>query len=695
MIGLIKGLTSHTNNSVLYISRKQASQTNIWQKEKYMEQANSVKEYLKIIKKYDDYPEKYFRGQLEKYTTIPPSIARDNGYTSSESAIYNDCINMGLTNFEGLDMPLERLAKMQHYGVPTRLVDVTIDPLVALFFAVENTKDTSPGVVYLYLHCGLAPDSITAKVLSVLPTLDNLSVLNIRETVQKIFHETISDDDVVAIASNPAIIKYSVALQKSNPRLYHQKGTFLICGNEFLNGAFSKTLRSLDVFTPCAIIRVPYEYKQTVKDELDYKYKISSPILFPELPSVADYIKEKYREKEFSPKGKYHIIKVKDISHGFVKRKSIIIVLNQPLQIEEIQQVAIDAMEQYKQKNHVVWVYIANTGDDYILSNWILRGQWIDSSLDKRFQPIPLKIEDKGYFWDFAKSFSIVADYNSTYVFESDNFLYIYHEQIWQQFVPIYREIESAYLSGEWSSLKAITNTEKKHITNLFMQLQDLGRSRNKEFDEYLGLFSQCIGEADDIRFWVERSSFPDQSIIFQIRKLIDRINTLVDNINNGLLQWNETLSIKRQDYTASQICNHVKPRYSYKATLPVSKTALIVQLNITPTVLPNKTIQVSGETNLFDGAELMLTLNASTGIICSGKSIIDNGRFIFPVCSNHGKGFAPGIINGTISLSLPSTQPKKFTELAGIEYENLTGDFISRNGIGPTGIYEFSLTIE
>lgn len=660
-----------------------------------MEQANSVEDYLKIIKKYDDYTEKYFRGQLEKYTSIPPSIARDNGYASNESAIYNDCVNMSLADFEGLDMPLERLAKMQHYGIPTRLVDITIDPLVALFFAVENTQDTSPGVVYLYFINGLTPDSIATKVLSVLPTLENLTVLNIREAVQNIFHETISDNDIVTIVSNPVVIKYSVALQKSNPRLYHQKGTFLICGNEFLNGAFTNTLRSLDVFTPSIIIRIPYEYKQTIKDELDYKYNISAPGLFPELPSVADYIKEKYKESIFSPKGKYHIIKVKDISHGLVNRKSIVIVLNQPLQINEIQQVAIDAIEQYKQENQVVWVCVANTGDDYILSNWILRGQWIDSSLDKRYQPIHLKSEDKGYFWDFGKSFSIMADYNSKYVFENDINLYICHDQIWQQFVPVYRKIESAFLSRSWSSLSHTMNTEKKHITNLYMQLQDFGRSRNKSFDDYLGLFSQCVGEADDIRFWVERGNLPNQSKIFQIKKLIDRINSLIDIINDGLIQWSDTLSIKRQDYAAFEMNKRNKPWYSFKSILPVSKTALIVQLIITPTVLPNKTIQVSGETNLFDGGVLMLTLNDSTGITYSGKAIIDNGRFVFPVCSDHGKGFAPGIINGTVTLPLPSTQPKKFTELAGIEYEKLTGDFIIRNGIGPTGMYQFSLSVE
>ena len=61
--------------------------------------------------------------------------------------------------FKGLLTPLEELAKLQHYSIPTRLVDVTINPLIALYFAVENTDDLSPGNVLLYLINGYPPYS--------------------------------------------------------------------------------------------------------------------------------------------------------------------------------------------------------------------------------------------------------------------------------------------------------------------------------------------------------------------------------------------------------------------------------------------------------------------------------------------------------------------------------------------------------
>lgn len=660
-----------------------------------MEQANNVEEYLKIIKRFDGYPEKYYRGQLEKYKSIPPSLSRNPGYACNEAAIYQETINMSSAEFDGMDTPLERLAKMQHYGIPTRLVDVTVDPLVALYFAVENLQDDSPGVVYVYILDGLMPNSIEAKVLSVLPTIDILSVSNIQETVAELFHEDISAKDILRIVSNPVIIKDSSMLKKSNSRLFQQKGAFLICGNDVIDGAISSSLRSLDTITPCTVIRIPYEYKQKVKDELDLKHDISTPVLFPELPSVASYIKEKYKESVFSPEDKYHVVNVKDNSIGRVKRKSISIVLNQTLKIEEIQQVAIGVMEQFKQKYNVVWAFVAKTGDDYILSNWVLRGQWIDPSLDKRLRPLKLKTEDKGYFWDFEKSFSFMADYNAKYVFEDDKALYMWHHQIWVQFVPVFEKVKSAFQSGDSSPFAEVINAQKKEITRLYMQLQDFGHSRNENFDGFLDLFSQCIGQADDIYLLVENNNNIEPRKMLQIDRLIKKVNDQIDVINEGLIKWHDELCVTEEDDDKYELDKRTKPEFTFTPTLPISKDALKVKFDITPSILPDKTVQIRGKTNLFDGANLLLSLRTNNGIMCSGKGTIVDGSFSFPTCSDHGEGFAPGVIKGTIILSLPNTQPKEFVKLAGIEYEKLSGDFIRRDGVGPSGRFEFSFTVE
>ena len=52
----------------------------------------------------------------EKYVTMPSSIARDQGYSLHESAIYYESIEMKKEEFKELNTPLERLAKLQQIG---------------------------------------------------------------------------------------------------------------------------------------------------------------------------------------------------------------------------------------------------------------------------------------------------------------------------------------------------------------------------------------------------------------------------------------------------------------------------------------------------------------------------------------------------------------------------------------------------
>ena len=79
-----------------------------------------------------------------------------------------------------------------------------------------------------------------------------------------------------------------------------------------------------------------------------------------------------------------------------------------------------------------------------------------------------------------------------------------------------------------------------------------------------------------------------------------------------------------------------------------------------------------------------MISVHKNEKIICQSKAIVRNGKFISPQFSNHGKGFCSGKYELNITLSFPNLQSKKFIDLAGTEYENLTGDFIKREGIAP-----------
>lgn len=79
-----------------------------------------------------------FRGIADSKYDLLPGLARlKNAECDTEKELINDFLTHRPDAFSGL-ADFDILAKMQHYGLPTRLLDFSINPLVALYFACES-----------------------------------------------------------------------------------------------------------------------------------------------------------------------------------------------------------------------------------------------------------------------------------------------------------------------------------------------------------------------------------------------------------------------------------------------------------------------------------------------------------------------------------------------------------------------------
>jgi len=90
----------------------------------------------------------YFRGQVCDWS-LRPSLARES-VTEQERAKESECFER-LAEILPKVNDWERATIAQHYGVPTRLLDWSENPLVGLYFALDdNNYDDKDGVIWVF-----------------------------------------------------------------------------------------------------------------------------------------------------------------------------------------------------------------------------------------------------------------------------------------------------------------------------------------------------------------------------------------------------------------------------------------------------------------------------------------------------------------------------------------------------------------
>lgn len=108
---------------------------------------DSLINYIEIIDVINDTSDFVFRGQKDKTWSLRASIFR-NGYNhNKEYDIYREIRKNRFDDFTSTNF-LDNLIHMQHYGIPTRLLDWSRNPLIPLFFACSDNKND--GKIFAY-----------------------------------------------------------------------------------------------------------------------------------------------------------------------------------------------------------------------------------------------------------------------------------------------------------------------------------------------------------------------------------------------------------------------------------------------------------------------------------------------------------------------------------------------------------------
>jgi len=167
---------------------------------------------------------------------------------------------------------------MQHYGVPTRLLDWTESPLVALFFAieVENKKTIKKDGALWLLYPYLLNNNSTTNEKDYIPAFEEEDYLG-SYTIEK--YSKGKDKGIQSIAA---------IATRNNPRIQAQLGTFTISHRE------KKSIEEIGDKKHVVKYKIPSNAKVALHAELEL-LGLNKFQLFPELSSIGEIIKKELK----------------------------------------------------------------------------------------------------------------------------------------------------------------------------------------------------------------------------------------------------------------------------------------------------------------------------------------------------------------------------------------------------------------
>lgn len=271
----------------------------------------SIDRYLNVVRDLQEQGvSAYFRGHADCGFSLLPSVMRRPGWSEHECDLYYQTIIECPDSFANCKTHLDYLVEMQHYGLPTRLLDVTKNPLIALYFACCDMPESNGEVIIFDVEPEQIkyPKSDTVSILASLPLFKKAVKDNIKgwaanasisteqfnkkaaRLLQEIklekpsFQSEIKKEDVLSC--------FFVQAEKKNSRIIKQDGAFIICGlldekGDQLNALKHKEKGKTQIYI------IDKRKKKEMLQQLNH-LSINHAQLFPEIQDVTAHIKSLY-----------------------------------------------------------------------------------------------------------------------------------------------------------------------------------------------------------------------------------------------------------------------------------------------------------------------------------------------------------------------------------------------------------------
>lgn len=208
-----------------------------------------------------------FRGESEDYgeTKLTPSLFRNSSDATKESHLFELFCDYNIV--ESTASNIEKAIATQHYASISRMLDISFDVLVAMYFACANSEEHDG---YLYVFAFPEHYSPHSKYIEE-------------------FYTNVLEGKCTAYSRNFKVFSHSF----SNDRIKAQKGGFIFFpGKEFhpMNSCYYDR------------VLISKDHKKDILKDLETLFQITKATLFPEKDKIAEIIKDRLKGSIYSMK---------------------------------------------------------------------------------------------------------------------------------------------------------------------------------------------------------------------------------------------------------------------------------------------------------------------------------------------------------------------------------------------------------
>jgi hypothetical protein len=274
----------------------------------------------------------FFRGESKNYRsdydgeplgTAFQSYLDREGLVESERRLFEEAMRLNVASFEEDRTMVERVARMQHYSLPTRFADMSTNSLLSAHFACgggesdlekrDNGRDGFIRVMKVARHKMKSFNSDTIKAIAHLPLLDTWKVepslknglgyltYEVRNNFPGFYTEEM-DADIGEQLRHDIQHVWAFRPMLNSRRIRKQGGLFLAfgCGDnkKSLEPTFSPEDYENENAPSYGIKQIGYvqiaaEAKSRIREELRY-FGMEGELVYPEISNVCEELKNRF-----------------------------------------------------------------------------------------------------------------------------------------------------------------------------------------------------------------------------------------------------------------------------------------------------------------------------------------------------------------------------------------------------------------